>query len=96
MKNTEILHTKYCVIYSRCACGGSCVIMDRISMCTCCSENSRILEKRQSENVNCITEYPMFEAAILTPLILDIAYHQFCQEARERSWKLDGLQNANR
>ena len=96
MKNNEILHTKYCVIYSRCTCGGSCVIMDRISMCTCCSENCRILEKRQSENVNCITEYPMFEAAILTPLILDIAYHQFCQEARERSWKLDGLQNANR
>ena len=70
--------------------------MNRIIMCTWCSENSRILEKKQSENVNCITEYPKFEAAILTPLTLDIAYHQFCQEARESSWKLDGLQNKNR
>ena len=33
----------------------------------------------------------MFEAAILTTLPLDIAYHQFCQEARERSWKFDAL-----
>ena len=41
-------------------------LVDSISMCTCRSENSRILEKKQSENVNCITEYPMFEAAILT------------------------------
>ena len=47
----------------------------------------------QCENVNCITEYPMFEAATLTPLTLDIAYHQFCQEARERSWKLDPANN---
>ena len=65
-------------------------------MCAYCSENSLILEKKQSENVNCITEYLMFEAAIFTPLTLDIAYHQFCQEARESSWKLDGLQNKNR
>ena len=65
-------------------------------MCAYCSENSLILEKKQSENVNCITEYLMFEAAIFTPLTLDIAYHQFCQEARECSWKLDGLQNKNR
>ena len=41
-------------------------LVDSISMCTCRSENSRILEKKQSENVKCITEYPMFEAAILT------------------------------
>ena len=75
---------------------GNCVIMDRISMCTCCSEYSRILEKKQNENVNCITEYPMFEAAIRTPLTLDITYHQFCQDARERSWKQDGLQNKSR
>ena len=65
-------------------------------MCTCCLENSRILEKKQSENVNCIIEYPMFEAATLTPPILDIVYNQFCQEARERSWKLDRLENKNR
>ena len=76
-----------------CTCGGNSVIMDRISMCSCCSENFRMLEKMQCENVNCITEYPMFEAATLTPLTLDIAYHQFCQEARERSWKLDPANN---
>ena len=102
MKKThKSLHTSLndllnIVLYSRCTCGGNCVIMDRISMFTCCSENFRILEKKQIENVSCITEYPMFEAAILTPLTLDIAYHRFCQEARERSWKLDGLQNKNR
>ena len=38
----------------------------------------------------------MLEAAMFTPLTLDIAYHQFCQEARERSWKLDGIQLKNR
>ena len=38
----------------------------------------------------------MLEAAMLTPLTLDIAYHQFCQEARERSCKLDGIQLKNR
>ena len=83
-------------MYSRCTCRGNCVIMDRISICTCCSENSHILEKKKRVNVNCSTEHPIFEAAILTPPRSDIAYHQLCQEAREHSWKLDGLQNKNR
>ena len=37
----------------------------------------------------------MLEAAMLTPLTLDIAYHQFCHEAREGSWRLDGIQLKN-
>ena len=52
-----------------------------LGMCSCCSEKFNIFEKKHRENVNCIIEYAMLEAAILTPLTLEIAYNQFCQEA---------------
>ena len=62
----------------------------------CCLESEKIVEVKELEEINCITQYSMFEAAILTTLTLDIAYRQFCQEARERSWKVNSLHKENR
>ena len=45
-ESSLFLFTKYCGMYFRCTSGDNCVIMDRINMCTCCSENSRLLEKK--------------------------------------------------
>ena len=53
-------------------------------MCTCCSEHDKVIVKKVEQNISCNTQYPDFDAAILNCLTLEIAYHQFKQEARER------------
>ena len=57
-------------------------------MCTCCSEHDKVIVKKVEQNISCITQYPDFDAAILNCLTLEIAYHQFKQEARKRGWEL--------
>ena len=57
-------------------------------MCTCCSEHDKVIAKKVEQNISCITQYPDFDAAILNCLTLEVAYHQFKQEARERGWEL--------
>ena len=66
-------------------------------MCTCCSENDKVIAKKVEQNISCITQYLVFNAALLNCLTLEIAYHQFKQEARERGWELqEKLSKKNR
>lgn len=76
----------------------SCEVMDRESMCNCCKENPLAMKKIEEAAITCITQFPMFEAAMLTTLTLDIAYYQFKQEAKDRGWnpRSDLQQNLNR
>ena len=75
------------LIFIRCLCV-LCSIMDRVSMCTCCSEHDKVIAKKVEQNISCITHCLVFNAAILNCLTLEIAYHQSKQEARERGWEL--------
>ena len=62
----------------RCACG-LCVAMPTAAESICCAELKKIQEKKEAEEVHCITIHPGFQSVCLDVWVLQTAYFSLRQ-----------------
>ncbi|XP_071961518.1 uncharacterized protein [Antedon mediterranea] len=66
-----------------CGCG-NCVVEEMWENRYCCQEVEKIMDKnKENEHNGCITTHPWFQAAILNPATLQIAYWQYASQYDE-------------
>ena len=63
----------------RCTCG-CCVQCDEADECKCCDEIQEIKMKMYDHNLDCITQHPGFEPAVLNRYTLEIVYLAYNQQ----------------
>ena len=62
----------------RCVCG-HCIAMPTSEECVCCEEIPQIQQKKENEEVSCITLHPGFASVCLDVWVLETAYYSLQQ-----------------
>ena len=73
-------------LFFRCGCG-HCVILPSFERadCICCQEIDEVAAEADRNNVRCITSAQDFDAAILNPVTLYIAWQHFTEKWRQQA-----------
>ena len=75
----NIIHYRHFNVYYRCTCG-NCALMPTGKECRCCTSFSAVDDRRESQQLTCITDHPGFEGNCLNRWVLETSYYEFIQD----------------
>ena len=76
---------------------GHCRVLPSIDVgdCVCCSEIKEVASEAERLGVECITQAASFNAAVLDPITLYVAWQYFTERWRRQAWSFGGRNNDN-